>query len=195
MPLMPASISPFISASFTLTCLEVRTMRRRFSSTMTRNSGMMIRITSASFHWMVNMMIMAPMIVTPAMNRSSGPWWENSVISNRSPVIRLSSCPVRFLSKNSKSRVCIFVNRSSRRSASTRTPNICPQYVTMYCMNERSTKAIATMTMTSKKILNSCPGSMVYMACRATSGKVRSMIDAIRAQLRSSMNSPMCGRK
>ena len=55
-------------------------------------------MTRASRHWIVNMTIREPTMVTPEMKMSSGPWWASSVMSKRSAVRRLMSWPVRFLS-------------------------------------------------------------------------------------------------
>ena len=49
-------------------------------------------------HWMENIMPSAPTMVTPEIKISSGPWWASSVISKRSAVRRLMSCPVRLRS-------------------------------------------------------------------------------------------------
>ena len=62
------------------------------------NNGTTAKTTRASSHRMVSMTRKAPARVTVEMNRSSGPWWASSVISNRSVVTRLMSGPVRFLS-------------------------------------------------------------------------------------------------
>ena len=71
--------------------------RRRYMTT-TMKMGMMRLTTSARRHWMENMTIRAPTMVTAEMNRSSGPWWASSVTSNRSEVRRLISWPVRLRS-------------------------------------------------------------------------------------------------
>ena len=54
--------------------------------------------TSASRHWIEYMMTSAPMMVRVEMKMSSGPWCASSVMSKRSLVRRLISCPVRFRS-------------------------------------------------------------------------------------------------
>ena len=74
-------------------------MPPRMVMSTARNTGIITATTSASSQRMVNMTISAPTIVTMEMNRSSGPWWASSVISNRSFVSRLMSWPVRFWSK------------------------------------------------------------------------------------------------
>ena len=73
-------------------------MRRRWMMVKPTKMGTTANTMRASFHWMATIMHSAPMRVTAEMNRSSGPWWASSVISNRSVVARLMSCPVRFLS-------------------------------------------------------------------------------------------------
>ncbi len=73
-------------------------MRRRWMMVKPTKMGTTANTTRASFHWMRIIMQNAPVRVTAEMNRSSGPWWASSVISNRSVVARLISWPVRFLS-------------------------------------------------------------------------------------------------
>ena len=63
-----------------------------------RHSGSSTARTSVSCQFIVNMMSIEPTIVSAQMMMFSGPWWASSVISNRSPVSRLTSVPVRFLS-------------------------------------------------------------------------------------------------
>ena len=84
---------------FCLTAREARIMLPRMAISTPRNTGTITATTRASCHWMVNMTISAPTMVTAEMNRSSGPWWASSVISKRSLVKRLISWPVRFWSK------------------------------------------------------------------------------------------------
>ena len=97
-PEMLDSMSALMPAVVCLTCREARDMLRRLRFTTMKNTGMSTTITRASRHWMVNMMAMAPRMVTPEMNRSSGPWWASSVMSKSSAVMRLIRWPVRFLS-------------------------------------------------------------------------------------------------
>ena len=47
-------------------------MEKRHFHTITRKIGIVTAITSASFHWIVNIMISAPMIVTVEIKISSG---------------------------------------------------------------------------------------------------------------------------
>ena len=75
------------------------------------------------------MMISAPTMVREQMMMFSGPWWASSVTSNRSLTTRLSSTPVRFLSKKLQDRSCMWVKRSRRMSASVSTPILCPSTV------------------------------------------------------------------
>ena len=77
---------------------EAAIIRLRWMMVNTTKMGTMANRMRASFHWMVSMTQNAPMRVTVEINRSSGPWWASSVISNRSLVARLMSWPVRFLS-------------------------------------------------------------------------------------------------
>ena len=97
-PERPDSISALMTPVFCLAAREAALIWRRRYMTTTMKMGMMRLTTSARRHWMENMTIRAPTMVTAEMNRSSGPWWASSVISNRSPVTRLMSWPVRFLS-------------------------------------------------------------------------------------------------
>ena len=98
MPERDDSTSPLMPASFTLTSREARAMRLRWMAVNSTNSGITANTRIASSQRMVSMMQNAPRIVTVEMKKSSGPWWASSEISNRSPVTRLISWPVRFLS-------------------------------------------------------------------------------------------------
>ncbi len=97
-PEMADSSCPLIPAMFCFTRTDARTIRRRWMTVKITKMGTMANTMRASFHWMVSIRQKAPMRVTAEMNRSSGPWWASSVISKRSLVARLMSCPVRFLS-------------------------------------------------------------------------------------------------
>ena len=74
-------------------------MDRRQPQITRKKTGKIAAMTSASRHWMRNMMARAPIMVTPEMKMSSGPWWASSVISKSSLVRRLMRTPVRFRSK------------------------------------------------------------------------------------------------
>ena len=45
--------------------------------------------------WHSNRIVNEATILIAAIKNSSGQWWANSVISNRSPVMRLMICPTR----------------------------------------------------------------------------------------------------
>ena len=81
-----------------LTAREERIIAPRRMATNTTISGTETSSTSASTGSMENRTMNAPTSVTKEMNRSSGPWCANSVMSNRSVVTRDISRPVRFLS-------------------------------------------------------------------------------------------------
>ena len=98
MPEMEDSTSPLMPASLAFTSVEACIIFLRLRAVKRTNRGITANTISASCHWMVSMMQKAPRMVTEEMKRSSGPWWASSVISNRSPVTRLMSWPVRFLS-------------------------------------------------------------------------------------------------
>ena len=98
MPEMEDSTSPLMPASLVLTSVEASIIRLRETAVKITKTGITANTTRASCQRMVSMMQNAPRMVTVEMNRSSGPWWASSVISNRSPVTRLMSWPVRFLS-------------------------------------------------------------------------------------------------
>ena len=68
---------------------EALTIFRRWKMVNSTNTGTTANTMRASFHWMVHMSTKAPPKVTTEMNKSSGPWWDSSVISNRSLVARL----------------------------------------------------------------------------------------------------------
>ena len=91
-------MSALMAAVRCLTILEARPILRRRRITTERQIGKVIATTRASFHWTVNIMIIAPMTVRMEVTRSSGPWWASSVISNRSEVRRLIIWPVRLRS-------------------------------------------------------------------------------------------------
>ena len=91
-------MSELMTAVFCFTAAEAALMDFRQDQTTAKNTGTMQAITRASRHWMANMMIRDPRLVTPEMKMSSGPWWASSVMSKRSAVRRLISWPVRFLS-------------------------------------------------------------------------------------------------
>ena len=99
MPERPDSISALMVAVFCFTRAEASCMDFRQRHTTSKKMGRMTAMISASRHWIVNMMTRAPTMVTPEMKMSSGPWWASSVISNKSAVSRLISCPVRLRSK------------------------------------------------------------------------------------------------
>ena len=98
MPEMEDSTSPLMPASLAFTSVEARIIRLRHRVVNRMNRGITANTIRASSHRMVSMTQKAPRMVMEEMNRSSGPWWASSVISNRSPVTRLMSWPVRFLS-------------------------------------------------------------------------------------------------
>ena len=98
MPEMEDSTSPLMPASLAFTSVEARIIRFRLTAVKRMNRGITAKTMRASCHRMVSMTQKAPRMVTEEMNRSSGPWWASSVISNRSPVTRLMSWPVRFWS-------------------------------------------------------------------------------------------------
>ncbi len=98
MPEMPDSMPALMTAVFCFTWRDASLMDWRHIHTTTKKTGRMAAITSASRHWMLNMMARAPMMVTPEIKMSSGPWWASSVISNSSLVSRLIRAPVRLRS-------------------------------------------------------------------------------------------------
>ena len=67
------SIAALMFACRALTCREVRIILRRRQNTTTTAMGRITATTSASRHWIRNITISAPIIVTPEMNTSSGP--------------------------------------------------------------------------------------------------------------------------
>ena len=69
-----------------------------FFITRRRKMGRSMAITRASLHSIMNMKMRDPMIVRVEISTSSGPWWESSVISKRSPVSLFMRFPVLFLS-------------------------------------------------------------------------------------------------
>ena len=95
---MEDSISALMSAVRLLTSLEVESIRRRLEMTNHRIRGSSTMMTRASFQLSESMSKNAPTMVRMEINRSSGPWWASSEISNRSVVTRLMSWPVRDLS-------------------------------------------------------------------------------------------------
>ena len=127
MPESADSMSALMTAVFFLTRREAVRMALRREKLTRMNTGIITATTSVSRHSIVAMTASAPTMVTNEMNRSSGPWWASSVISNRSVVIRLMSWPVRLRSKNSKPSSCMWPKSAARISASTRMPNVWPQ--------------------------------------------------------------------
>ena len=67
------SISALMPAVRCLTILETLPIFRRRRITTERQMGNIRQTTRASFHWTVNMMIMAPITVRIEVTRSSGP--------------------------------------------------------------------------------------------------------------------------
>ena len=66
--------------------------------TSTARDGTRMSMMRASRGSIVNMMAMAPRIVSTDSTTSSGPWWASSAISFKSVVTRDISFPVRFTS-------------------------------------------------------------------------------------------------
>ena len=126
---MPLSMEALISAVWRLTSILARFMFTRRERVKAMSMGSVTASTSASFHWMVNITIIEPMMVSTLMTMSSGPWCESSVISKRSEVMRLMSTPVRLRSKNEKLRLCMWLNTAWRMSASMYTPMRWPKTV------------------------------------------------------------------
>ena len=66
-------MSALMTPTFCLTRREARPIARRRDMMTNTATGMSTQTTSASRHSIVNMTMSAPVIVTMAMNRSSGP--------------------------------------------------------------------------------------------------------------------------
>ena len=98
MPEMQASADALISAILFFTFTDAVCMRFLVSMTMIKNTGIRQVTRSASRHSIRYMKKSAPIMVSPEITRSSGPWCDSSVISNRSPVSLLIRLPVRLWS-------------------------------------------------------------------------------------------------
>ena len=73
MPEMADSSWLLMPAMFCLTWREASTMRLRWNTVNTTNTGTTAHTMRASFHWMVSIRQKAPMRVMTEMSRSSGP--------------------------------------------------------------------------------------------------------------------------
>ena len=129
MPEMPLSMEEFISAVLRLTSRLAFFILTRCVRVKPMSMGSVIASTSARRHSIVNMTASAPIMVSPEISMSSGPWCDSSVISNRSFVMRLISTPVRLWSKKLKLSFCMWLKAARRMSASMYTPMRWPSTV------------------------------------------------------------------